>query len=316
MPGQHHTEPEPWIDLTQLAPRGGDPLSHAAAQDWSLALRAVELPHRVRRRGHGFAVLVPPSCAVQADAEIARFEAENPDGPAPPPPPPPPALHPAANPTLAALALLAGFHVLAGSPGALGRFPEEWQNLGGADAALILAGAWERCLTALTLHADAGHLLSNLLFGGIFFYALTREMRAGWAALAFTLSGGLGNAANALLHGPGHHSVGASTGVFGLVGALAGLRALRDDPAGRAAWRRVLIPLGAGASFLALLGAEGENTDLGAHALGFAAWALLGLAAGLWARRRGAPGPGASLGLGLAALALLAGAWLAAWSRA
>jgi membrane associated rhomboid family serine protease len=45
--------------------------------------------------------------------------------------------------------------------------------------------------------------------------------------------------------------------------------------------RSLLLPLGAGAGLLAMLGTEGERTDLGAHFFGF----LCGLALGLIASR-------------------------------
>ena len=44
--------------------------------------------------------------------------------------------------------------------------------------------------------------------------------------------------------------------------------------------RRWYLPLAAALALLALLGSGGENTDLGAHLLGFATGILLGLPAG------------------------------------
>ena len=41
-------------------------------------------------------------------------------------------------------------------------------DLGQAQAQLLLEGQWWRAATALTLHADAGHVLGNCLFGALF----------------------------------------------------------------------------------------------------------------------------------------------------
>ena len=47
-------------------------------------------------------------------------------------------------------------------------FGRDWFAAGEAQAGLILDGEWERVVTALSLHADLGHLLSNLIAGSLF----------------------------------------------------------------------------------------------------------------------------------------------------
>lgn len=302
-----------WIEISSLhfAP-DGQVLDHARSEDWSLALRAVGLPHRVRRLGAGFGVYVPGPVLEQALAEVGRFEAENPPGDPADEPLPPPALAPAGLEVFAVLALAAGFFVLTASPGRLGLVPEDWMGAGTADSARILAGRWELAVTALFLHAGPAHFLANAAFGGVLLHALGRELRVGGAALLFVLAGGLGNLLNALAHGPGHLSIGASTGVFGLVGGLAALRAARD---GRITLRRAFVPVAAGVALLAMLGAEGQDTDLLAHAFGFAAGLVLGLPAGFVLRGRPAPSRSAGLLAGLLAVGLAALAWAVALDR-
>jgi membrane associated rhomboid family serine protease len=302
-----------WIEISAVLPAlEGRPLGHVRSGDWSLALRSAGLPHRVRRIGPGYGVFVPPAVLDQALAEVGRFEAENPPGVSDAAPPPPPPLVPAGTEMLAVLAAAAAFYVLTVSPGLLGMVPEDWLRAGQADSGLILAGRWEMAVTALFLHGGPAHFLANAALGGVVLHALGRELRVGSAALLFVLAGGLGNLLNAVAHGPGHLSIGASTGVFGLVGGLAALRAARD---GRITLRRAFVPVAAGVGLLAMLGAEGKDTDLLAHAFGFAAGLGLGLPAGLALRGRPAPGRCAGWFLGLVAAGLAALAWTVALGR-
>jgi hypothetical protein len=63
---------------------------------------------------------------------------------------------------------------------------------------------------------------------------------------------------------------------------------------------------------LALLGSEGENTDLGAHLFGFASGIGLGLATGALRSGKGRPDAGPNALLALACIGLVIGAWWAA----
>jgi membrane associated rhomboid family serine protease len=195
-----------------------------------------------------------------------------------------------------------------------GAFGRDWIEVGGAEADAIRAGALERAVTALTLHADVPHLFSNLIFGALFCYLVFHALGGGVGLAAVLGAGVLGNWVNAWVHASEHVSIGASTAVFGAVGLLVGSEArvrhlLRESKA-----RRVL-PIGAGLVFLAQLGVgemqPGRNVDVLAHVFGFLAGLGLGLGLGSLARasieRRG-------LQLGCAAVAL--GVWLAAWARA
>ena len=126
-----------------------------------------------------------------------------------------------------------------------------YMQLGSASGQRILDGELWRVVTALCLHVDALHLFGNVMALGIFASALAWSMGPGVAALLIVLSGALGNCVNAWLQGPAHDVVGASTAVFGAIGILAGLQAVRR-------WRgelwkgRAWLPLAGG---LALLGA-------------------------------------------------------------
>ena len=79
--------------------------------------------------------------------------------------------------------------------------------------------------------------------------------------------GGLGNLLNILLREEVHHSVGFSTSIFAAIGLFSGLQLLAEN---KTNLKKLLIPLGSGVGLLAMLGSEGERTDLGAHFFGFA----------------------------------------------
>ncbi|MGE4554343.1 MAG: rhomboid family intramembrane serine protease, partial [Desulfovibrionaceae bacterium] len=210
-------------------------------------------------------------------------------------------------PTLLAMLALVGFHfyVQAPHPGP-GPAPEVWLDAGTAQAGRILQGQWWRLVTALTLHADAAHVLGNAVFGGLFAGLLCRRVGSGLGWLLILLAGAAGNGCNALVAAPWHDSLGFSTALFGAAGALSGLN-LRRGSLSRAA-----APLAAALGILAMLGAGGEDPgliDLGAHGFGLAAGLGLGAGAGFVLRRRGLPGRAADAVLGLLALGMVVGCW-------
>jgi membrane associated rhomboid family serine protease len=161
----------------------------------------------------------------------------------------------------------------------------EWSGLledaGALDTQAVFDhGEWWRPGTALFLHADLGHLVSNLLSGVFVFAAVgsTIGRRRGWLLLA--IAAVAGNLAIAGLNYPGpYRSIGASTAVFAGLGLLTGraIEVLRRTHR----WRALFVALAAGVTLLGLYGAGGTHTDVGAHATGFAAGLVLGFAAAL-----------------------------------
>ena len=173
-----------------------------------------------------------------------------------------------------------------------------------------MEGQWWRLVTALTLHADWQHLLGNLLIGGVFISRLCRDLRSGPAWLLLLAAGALGNLANAWLQNPAHRAVGASTAIFGAVGILAAISMVRYRHNLRPR-RRWVLPVAAALGLLAMLGAGGENTDLGAHLFGFLFGLPLGFGVELLVEKRGRPGRAWNAIFALAAVAVATGAW---WS--
>ncbi|HUB07583.1 MAG TPA: rhomboid family intramembrane serine protease [Myxococcales bacterium] len=256
----------------------------------AVALVALGIPSRVAHALDRFDLLVPVPLAFQAKSVLDALDAEAKarERQAAADAPPPPSL----LGWLVASAL-AGFYFVTGSWSHGG----PWFAAGVAEAARIRAGEWFRAVTALTLHADLGHVTGNAIAAVVFVGPLAQWLGIGTAAWIALLAGAAGNLAAAWLYGPGHSSVGASTAIFGALGALTALTLTR-----RARFRQRFLALGAGLALLGLLG-TGQGADLGAHATGFAAGGALGLLAGLGGldRLRGvARAQGAAAALALA----------------
>lgn len=144
-------------------------------------------------------------------------------------------------------------------------------------------GEFWRAFTALFLHGDSSHLVSNL-FAGVFVFATATSIFGrgrGW--LLILLAGVMGNLADAAAHYPNDfRSLGASTAIFGGVGLLTGRAlaiALRPHQPHR--WRTFFLPLATGLTVLGLYGAGGPQVDVLAHVTGFISGLALGSVAAL-----------------------------------
>jgi membrane associated rhomboid family serine protease len=311
-----HAAARAWADAVSALPADlpRPPLDIETAGDFALVLQATEVPHRMRRSGFGWTVIVPEHALDEAVHQIESYVRENRGQRESAESEERESFFETGWTTLTVLALGLLFHMV--SQGAIlefGLWRISWHELGMADSVRILGGEYWRTVTALTLHADAAHITGNLVIGGIFVHILSREIRSGPAWLLFLLSGALGNLANAWVHGPGHLSVGASTGIFGVVAVLGAMRITTDK---RLSIMRAIAPAVAGLALLAMLGTGGERTDLLAHALGFLAGIPLGLAGGRLVAERGRPGDGVNLAASMAAAAMIFFAWaraLAQW---
>jgi rhomboid protease GluP len=256
----------------------------AAAEEWSLVLVAEGLNPSIHRTQAGFAVSVPMIEAEAAGRALESYRREQLTPDAPPPEP----VDRIGQPerfvaVVVGLALVMFFSVTGPRDPAVAWFAE-----GSADASRVLGGELWRTVTALCLHADLGHVLSNALFGTLFLAAACAGFGPG-VALALTLAAGAGgNLANAIFHGPDHISVGASTAVFGAVGLLGGrgvaLR-IRRGEIGMRMW----VPIAAGLALVAMLG-TGDRSDVWAHLFGFLSGGFLGIPASLaWAKPASTP---------------------------
>jgi membrane associated rhomboid family serine protease len=202
--------------------------------------------------------------------------------------------------------------------------PAEWASQGVADDLRIRLGEWWRTCTALTLHGDLDHLVSNLSLGVFVCAFVYSRFGVGIGFLGTVLGGAVGNALNVWVHWyQPHRSIGSSTALFAGLGLLAGaeLAARLRHQDTRGLWS-LIVPLGAGMTFLSLFGGAGFNrdgvpvldagqVDVMAHLLGLVAGVVLGASLFAIGARRGAPS-WAQLSAGIAAMALLTIAWLLA----
>lgn len=283
----------------------GRRLTLRQARLWALVLESRFIECRVEHGQKGWQVWVPPESYDAACRELNLYALENRNWPPFMPP-----VHPMKEntlPTLSVLILLATFHNLTNLDlKVMGHYPVDWLEIGNAHAGLILHGEWWRLVTALTLHADALHLISNLAIGGVFILYLCRDLGSGLAWTLILASGICGNLANAWFQLPSHTSVGASTAVFGAVGILGAISMVRYRHHLRRRWP---LPIAAALSLLVLLGTEGERTDLGAHLFGFAFGTLAGLLAEMLVGWLGRPKRLVNALLALSSASVVVWAW-------
>ncbi len=230
---------------------------------WSLVLSAVGIPHHLANTENGWVILVPEESSREAVRQIELFELENKkdekDGQTP-----------KSNQIRYARKTLWTLLVLSALMSVTFRY--EIRDLlleaGAADSDRMLDGQWWRAITALFLHADPSHFFSNVAIGGFIVFWLIEETGpgTGWFLTLFT--GACGNWLNAMAHGhDGHLSIGASTAVFGAMGTLFAIRAVKSGRSG--VFRETARILAAGMALLAMLGSGKGRVDMGAHFFGF-----------------------------------------------
>ncbi len=276
------------------------------ADEWAVVLTATGIPHRLRHRPDGWALIVAPLDAHAALDALDGYDREKQDESAD-------TVADVATPVRGATALgaavallLIGFFAVTGPRTG----HSVWFARGSAAAERIVAGEWWRTVTALTLHADAPHLLGNAAASVVLLGAVSRELGPGVGLWLLLLAGAGGNALTAVAHGAHHTSVGASTAIFGAIGILATTRVLARGR-GRRAARKPWVVLAACLALLALLGTS-PDADILAHLFGLLVGGVLGLAAGF--ALPGAPRPSAQWILALAALGAVVASWLCARS--
>lgn len=270
---------EQYVDSLQVVTATN---SSREASDFGLVLSAVALPHRVVDRWNEALPLPPPDgderfCIIVSAEDVDRahalLDAEREDqlrrdrdradlmrssgntGES------------AATAIMLSAFLVAVYYTAPGWNSAWGQL---WAN----DSQQVARGEWWRMMTAVFVHGDIKHLANNVSFllPAAFFAAL--RLGPSFVISGFVWTGLLGNMLSLLWHGPLHRSVGASGGVFGVIGLLLGAAfasaVFRSDPKRR---RREVI--GAGLALLGLT-AFAEHADMMAHLAGCASGVMLG----------------------------------------
>ena len=270
--------------------------------EWCLVLRAADMPHETAVVGGALTLTVDSSIAAEVIDALAGYDEERRQRRRPATP---------ATPRSANVAWVAATAILV-TYMALGEVSSDSLSFtqGSARSIAIRQGEIWRAVTALTLHADAMHAISNAVCA-VLFLSPVCHLVGGGTALALTSTAGMAaNLVNAFVRGPGYTGIGASTAIFAALGILAGIRAVQDLP--QPMWRR-MRPLAAALALLAMLGAS-PQTDVVAHLLGLFVGVLTGASFATW--RRLPPSDAADRSIGLAAVALYAGAWAMALAAA
>jgi membrane associated rhomboid family serine protease len=154
-------------------------------------------------------------------------------------------------------------------------FPQ-MKMAGAVDSELIRAGQWWRLFTAVTLHADIGHLMANMTTGIILIGFAMARFGPGTALLTTYCAGVLGNLAGLYLYRAEHRSLGAS----GMVMAALGILAVQSFSLWHKdrGFRQLLARAFAAAVLILVLIGTSPDSDVIAHFGGFFGGALFGYA--------------------------------------
>jgi rhomboid protease GluP len=270
--------------------------------DWALALASAGIDVHVDETPTGWALQVRPGDWARAAAVLAAYDAENPPRDAAPSDL---AVDGSSHGAYVAAVLLAAFFAVTGPRNAA----SPWFDRGAALAARIRAGELWRTVTALTLHADGVHILGNVVTLIIFGTSVCGAVGTGVGLWVMLLAGALGNGLAAVLRGAPYSSVGASTSIFGAIGALAAIQLVRRRRGVAISRWRVWTPVAAGLALLGLLGTSPE-ADVVAHLFGFVVGLLLAFPALRLVSLR--DHMGVQRALSIAAAGVVAGCWLRA----
>jgi len=273
---------------------------HRTVEEWALALTSAGIDFSIAETAQGAELYVAANDRTRAAGVLAAYDAEN------RPLEPQPAEHDGSSyGAYVAAVLLAAFFSVTG-PRDAGR---QWFDRGAASGARIAQGEIWRTVTALTLHADAVHILGNAITLIIFGSSVCGALGTGVGVWVMLLAGVLGNAAAAALRSTPYSSVGASTSIFGGIGALAAIQLVRRRRGIAISRWRMWAPVGAGLALLGFLGTSAES-DILAHLFGFLAGMALAFPAmrAIAVRDRG----GIQAALSVVALGVVVGCWIRA----
>ena len=248
--------------------------SRRAIRDATLVLQSAGIPFAVQAGGAGARVLVGALDAERARGELGDYAEENEAWP--PARPEVPSAGTTGLPGAAVYcAIIAVMHWMQFRGG----YGVAWTDVGRMEGGAVADGDLWRPVTALTLHVDLQHLVSNMVFGGLFGLLAAQALGTGIGWLATLLAGVGGNALESFLVDPTHRAIGASTAIFGTLGLLTAAEWSRRGRS-RQPWVRRAAPLFGGAVLFGWLGVgDGSGrVDVLAHATGFFCGALLGIA--------------------------------------
>jgi membrane associated rhomboid family serine protease len=271
--------------------------SPAGVAEVSLVLRALAMEGRWRHDEGVYTLLVPERIATACSEALSDALLERPAPRAEPIPNL--LLHP---PFVAAFclagALIAFFWVTGTAAGA-----SPWFELGELVPERFWAGEWWRIMTAATLHADWGHMLGNASFLLVLGWGAGERVGPG-VMLGLFLATAAGGFAVDMAIGPAARTLGASGGLFGLLGVAAG-HGVRSVHGSALRVRQRMRAFGA-ASMLLAWTAFSPESNVTAHVGGF----LIGVVLGVMFPGR--PNDRWQAATALLSLVLIGSAWAAA----
>jgi membrane associated rhomboid family serine protease len=299
--------PPPFASLPELPVEVYRSHWRPACEERAFMLHAVGIGSQVVPNGELWSLVVLPSVATAAVSHLRGYDREN---------PPkrrvlarPEQMHPHA--WIGAACYLSVMLLVAWLAGHR-TFAINWFEAGVLDTTSVRTGEFWRTVTALTLHFDVAHLLSNLGFGAFFGWLASQLLGPGVALGGAVAAATLANAINSSIQPANHVSAGASTMVFAMLGLLAAYAWRRRADSGER-WAYRWAPLIAGVFLLGFTGVGGDNTDVLAHLTGF----VTGTVTGWWLGRLSRiPAQHVQWLAGVGALAAIATAWWAALIRA
>jgi membrane associated rhomboid family serine protease len=187
------------------------------------------------------------------------------------------------RPEVVTLALLLAFAVMYLVSGVILRdeLQDKFLMWAGNSADTVKNGEWWRLFTALFLHANPLHLFMNGVGLWIFGSAVEKTVGRWRFLMVFVLAGGLGNLVSAFM---AHYDVaiGASGGIFGVIGAFAVAVWRLRSPMYHALRRRLLFVLALMVAIDFTIGGLEPHVDNLAHVGGFFAGIVVTLL--LWPR--------------------------------
>ena len=260
-------------DILWVAIRESDERRELRGLELVLAARGIE--SRMDWREGIWRLLVAEEDLDAGERELAAYERENPIPPRPPPLPP---------------RIDSGWWGVAGYLAcvwlvmaftASAAFGWDWRAAGRVHVGSVAEGELWRLATALTLHADLGHIVANSVFGAFFGLLAGRHLGSGLAWFCIVHGGIMGNALAAFFRPAHFGSLGASTATFAAVGVLGAFmwqsgyfaRTLRS----RLGWQRTLAPVFATVALFAFTGIGDDDTDVLAHFTGMVAGFAIGV---------------------------------------
>ena len=293
-------EEGPWLVIREADER-------RTLRGFELVLAARGIESRIDWHQGTWRLLVGAEDGAASERELTAYERENRPVPQPPPPP----------------RIDSGWWGVAGylaciwlvmALTASTAFGWDWRIAGRLHVGSVAQGDLWRLATALTLHADAGHIVANSVFGAFFGLLAGRHLGSGVAWFCILLGGIIGNALGTLLRPAHFASLGASTATFAAVG-LVGAFMWHSGYFARAAhrrvgWQRAGAPLFATVALFAFTGIGEDNTDVLAHFTGLITGLAIGVLVARW--RLQFAGARAQRFFGLTTLAIVLAAWLLA----